>query len=276
MTFTYALLTDEVSPELAVGLEFALGQGLGTVDIRSVGGVNFLSIAPDRQRDIARQIRDAGLQVGCFATPLLKWSPPGKAAATAGDQFGFDPQGRTSAELYDDACEAAALLGTTRLRIFSFLTYPGFRLADLEPDLGELLVRAERHGLTLHIENEPVCNLATIPDLTRAMAHFRHPRLRAILDIANAVSAGAMPSVDDIAALMPHVDLVHCKDYLQARRRCAPLGEGDVPFGLLFGPCKAAARERPLSLVIETHVPGDQPGATQRSLAGLRRLMASP
>ena len=275
MSFTYSLITDEVAPELSAGLKLALEQGLDTVDVRSVGGVNFLSIEPDRQRAIAREIRDAGLKVGCFATPLLKWAPEGKSAGRAGDQFGFDRKGRTDAQLYDDAMRAAELLGTTNLRIFSFLAYEGFRLVDLERDFGQLLERAERHGMQLHVENEPVCNIATIGELTAAMAHWRHPRLRAILDIANSASAGAIPTVGDVAALMPFVDLVHCKDRALARRKSVPMGEGDIDFASLLAPCKGAARERPISLVIETHVPDDQPGATLRSIAGLRRLIAA-
>ena len=272
MAFTFAVITDEVSPDLAVGLRFAAQEGLSTVDIRSIGGVNFLSFERAQQTNIARQIRDAGLQVGCFATPLLKWAVPGRDSGNAGDQFGFDRRGRTTAQLYDDAMAAAEILGTRHLRIFSLLTSDGFKLADLEADYTALLTRAERHDMVLHAENEPVCNIATVPDLIALMQAWKHPRLRALLDIGNAVSFGAPPSPADLAAVMPFVDQMHFKDYDKARRAIVATGDGDAGYATLLPPCFAGATGLPLALTVETHMPGEQPGATRRSLAALRRF----
>lgn len=165
MPLTISVITDEVSPDLAVGLRFAAEEGLGTVDIRSVGGANFLSLTTAEQTRLARQIRDAGMTVGCFATPLLKWARAGTNAGSSGDQFGFDAKGRSTPELYDDAFQTAEILGTRNLRIFSYLTYDSFRLEDLEADYTVLLERAERHDMMLHVENEPVCNIASVGDL---------------------------------------------------------------------------------------------------------------
>lgn len=275
MPHEISVITDEVSPDLGAGIRFATDEGLATVDVRSVGGVNFLSYDVAGQAAIARQIRDAGLKVGCLATPLLKWSPPGRAAATSGDQFGFDMKGRTTDELYEDTFAAAARLGTRHLRIFSFLTYDGFKLSDLDADYGKLLALAEQHDCTLHVENEPVCNVLSVADLVALMQAWRHPRLKSLLDIGNACRAGAPPTPADLAAVMPFVDQVHFKDYSVGGERYVPMGEGDIPYGELMGPCFKAAAGRRLSLTIETHVPGEQPGATRRSLAGLRALVAA-
>lgn len=273
-TFTLSVLTDEVSPDLSVGLRFAREEGLDTVDIRSIGGINFLSIEPKRQQAIADEIKAAGLKVGCFATPLFKWPRPGTSAGGMGDQFGFDRKGRTDAELFEESCEAAALLGTDNLRIFSYLTYDGFKLTDLEDDYGALLALADKYDLTLHVENEPVCNIATVPDLIALMRAWNNPRLRALLDIGNATYSGAPPSPVELEAVIPFAELLHFKDYAKAAHAYAPMGAGDIPFEALMPGCWNAAGSRPLSLVVETHVPGDQPNATRRSLAGVRRLTA--
>lgn len=272
MAFTLSVLTDEVSPDLAAGLRFAVEEGLDTVDIRSVGGVNFLSLEPAHQLQIAGAIGAAGLKVGCFATPLLKWARRGTSAGSAGDQFGFDAKGRSDAELFEDAVEAAALLGTRNLRIFTYLTYAGFKPSDLDDDFGQLLALADKYDVTLHVENEPVCNIATVPELTALVKAWNHPRLRALLDIGNAANRDAPPTPADLAAVMPFVDMMHFKDYAKARRAFAPMGEGDVPYAALLPTCWAAAAGRPLMLTVETHVPGDQPNATRRSVAALRRL----
>ena len=189
-----SVVTDEVSPRLEDGIAFACQEGLTTVDVRSIGGVNFLSLDPAEQEAAALQIRHAGLEVGCLATPILKWPAPGQPVENAGDQFGFDRRGRTDDDIYRDAFAAAALLGTRNLRIFTLLTYDGFTVQDLEPELQKLLRLAESHDVTLHVENEPVCNVMSVADLTQLMRAWSHPRLRGLLDIGNAWWVGKPPS----------------------------------------------------------------------------------
>ena len=274
MAFTFSVITDEVSPDLATALRFAAEEGLTTVDIRSVGGRNFLSLDRDAQAGIARQIKDVGLRVGCLATPLLKWPVPGRASGDAGDQFGFDVRGRSTAALYDDAIAAAEILGTRNLRIFSLLTYDGFELAHLDADYTQLLRQAEAHDMVLLVENEPVCNLRTVPHLVAAMQAWNHPRLRALLDIGNAHYTGTPPSAEELAAVMPFVDQMHFKDYDKVSHAYVATGEGCVGYAQCLPPCLVAALGRPLSLTVETHMPREQPDATRRSLVALRRIAA--
>ena len=272
--YTLSVITDEVSPRLEVGIAFAVEEGLGTVDIRSIDAVNFLSLDRREQERAARQIKAAGLAVGCLATPLLKWPAPGKAAATMGDQFGFDAKGRSTEQIYRDAFEAAALLGTRNLRIFSFLTYDGFQVEDLREDFELLLKLAEEYDAVLHVENEPVCNVQSVPDLVQFMRAWRHPRLKALLDIGNAWWAEKPPTEADLAAVMPFVSQMHFKDFDAGARRVVPMGEGDIPYAGLIRLCLDAAKGRTLGFSIETHVPSDPARATRNSLAGLRRCLA--
>lgn len=274
MPIAFSVITDEIAPDPAAGIAFALEEGLDRVDVRSVGGVNFLSLTTAEQRQVARRIKDAGLSVGCLATPLLKWPAPGHSAADAGDQFGFDAKGRSTAEIYASAFAAAEVLGTRHLRIFSYLTFSGFQLTDLDEPFGALLRLAESHDMVLHVENEPVCNVLSVADLASAMRKWNHPRLKGLLDIGNAAYAGQPATVEDVAAVIPWVDQVHFKDYAAARKGYVATGEGDIPYASLLAPCRAAARTRDLVWTIETHVPTDQPGATRRSLAAVRKLAA--
>jgi sugar phosphate isomerase/epimerase len=274
-THTISVITDEVSPRLEEGIAFALEEGLPVVDVRSAGGVNFLSLDQAAQKAAARQIRDAGLKVGCFATPLLKWSPPGKTARTKGDQFGFDAQGRSNQELYRDAFEAAAIFGTRNVRVFTFLTYDGFEPRDLEQELSQLLRLAERYDAVVHVENEPVCNIDSVSSLVELVRAWAHPRLRALLDIGNAWGAGKPPTEADLLAVMPYVSLMHFKDYSVKARRTVPMGEGDVPYAALLRTCLKATNDRALTLTVETHVPSDPVRATRASLAGLRACLAT-
>ena len=274
MPIALSLITDEVSPVLADGLAMAAEEGLSQVDVRSIGGVNFMSIEPAAQRAAAREIRDAGLAVNTLATPLLKWPAPGFAADDMGDQFGFDTAGRSPQQLYEDAFRCAEILGARNLRIFSLLRHDGFRLAELDGDYDALLRLAERHDITLHIENEPVCNLLSVDDLVAAMHRWRHPRLRALLDIPNAWRI-ARPGEADVDAIAPFVDQMHFKDWSEAKGGRVAVGDGDIPFSVLLGPIYEAARTRVVTFVVETHMPHDAVEATRRSVRALQRLAAA-
>ncbi|MGE0765098.1 MAG: sugar phosphate isomerase/epimerase family protein [Hyphomicrobiaceae bacterium] len=273
MPISLSLITDEVSPVLGEGLRMAAEEGLAKVDVRSIGGINFMSLDESAQRAVAREIRDAGLSVGTLATPLLKWPAPGRSADDVGDQFGFDMRGRTHDELYEDAFRCAEILGARDLRIFSLLTYDGFALDALDRDYGKLLHLAEQRDMTLHVENEPVCNISTVADLVPAMQRWAHPRLRALLDIPNAWRR-RRPSEADLEAVTPFVSQLHFKDWSDAENRRVALGEGNIPFRRLLGPVYAAARERDVTFVVETHMPSEPAAGTLRSLRALKLLAA--
>lgn len=275
MPIALSLITDEVSPVLEDGLAMAAEEGLSLVDIRSIGGVNFMSLDEADQRAAARQIRDAGLAVNTLATPLLKWPAPGYAADDMGDQFGFDTRGRTHQQLYEDAFRSAEILGARNLRVFSLLRHDGFRLGELDADYEALLRLAEQYDATLHIENEHVCNFLSVADLVTAMHRWRHPRLRALLDLPNAWRR-ARPTEGDVEAIAPFVEQMHFKDWSDAKGGRVALGEGDIPFRALLGPIYDAAQTRPLTFVVETHMPDEAAAATRRSLKVLKQLAVPP
>src|SRR6516165_7881522 len=104
---TLCLITDEVSPSLDEGLAFARAEGIGTIDLRVIDGRNVLALSRRELTGAARRVRAAGLSVSCICTPLLKWSPPGKTAQTAGDQFGFELGDRAPHDAFAEAFAAA-------------------------------------------------------------------------------------------------------------------------------------------------------------------------
>ena len=273
---TIAFVNDELKAPLSDTIAFAQRNDVAALEVRSIEGRNFLSLSADEQKDVARQIADAGIKVIGLAWPLLKWAAPGRTAGRLGDQFGFDIGARSLGDIARLTADAAHRLGTRYVRIFSFLTHDGFRLADLDPALDELLALAESEDLVLHVENEPVCNIQDETDLMALMEARRHPRLKALLDIGNIYAKGVAPDAGRMAALMPFVDHMHFKDFsIGAGRRHVAVGEGDIPYGAFIKACLAAAGDRALCLSVETHVPDDPVGATQRSLTSLRELAAA-
>jgi sugar phosphate isomerase/epimerase len=271
---TLCLITDEVSPSLDEGLAFARAEGIGTVDLRVIDGRNVLALSRDELAGAAQRVRAAGLSVSCICTPLLKWSPPGKASQEKGDQFGFEIGDRAPGVVYAQAFEAAEVLGARNLRIFSYLAYDGYSVDDLRGAIDELLALAEKFDMKLHVENEGVCNIAGFAELEALVTAYRHPRLRALPDIANAYRTGLPPSSADLARLLPFTDILHFKDYANAARRFVAVGEGDIPFAALLA-AALPAHEAPLTLTIETHAPSEPAPTTRRSVHGLRRMVDS-
>jgi sugar phosphate isomerase/epimerase len=274
---TIAFVNDEPKLPLAETIAFAHANGVSAIEMRSIEGKNLLSFTPSEQKEIARQIKDAGLSVVGLASPLLKWTAPGRPGGVKGDQFGFDLGGRTLGDIMALAADAAHTFGTRNVRIFSYLTHDGFAMPDLTPALDEMLPAAEREDLVFHVENEPVCNICNEVDLLAMMRAYDHPRLRALLDIGNIYGTGTRPEADKLAALMPYVDHMHFKDasFAGGRRRTVALGEGEIPYPAFIAACLAAARGRNLRLSVETHVHEGPAEATARSLAALKALAAS-
>ena len=224
------VITDETGPRLDDCLAFAVEEGLDCVEVRMVDGVNPLSLTAAQLDSAARRIAASGLAVAGIATPLFKWPSPVHTDADHGDQFGFNRAGRSDQQLFEDAIRVADTFETRNLRIFSFLTYDGFKLDDLRPGYDALLELAERHDKVLMVENEFVCNIARMDQFAELMAMYPSDRLRPLPDIANSAWVGEIPSPETLEAVMRSADHIHFKDYAKAAGGFVTLGDGDIDF----------------------------------------------
>lgn len=278
-----AVIGDEIGPSLDEMISFCHEHEVRRLDMRTVGGRNLLSMTLDEVSGIARTIEKAGLQVPTFVSPLLKWPAEGKGAEGGTVDFAFDPADCPGEDPLVHAFDLAIMMGAGRIRVFSHLHYPGYRPQDLFGRYERLLDLALTYSVTVEVENEPVCNIATVTDLAElfdSMAEAMAPNplpptFRPLIDIGNAWAAGKPPSDAEIAALAPRTDLIHLKDRDSAAKRTVPLGDGDIPWArelerLLAAASKGSVREIVAS--IETHCPQDGRNATARSVAGLRRI----
>jgi len=124
------------------------------------------------------------------------------------------------------------------------------------------------------LENEHVCNVATLEDLTAVVARRAHPRLRGVLDLANhrAIRPPA-PTADVLNAAARIAGCVHVKDFTAAPRRYVALGEGIVDHRPLFAALRDHGPSGVMPVAIETHRPDDGPAVTARSITALRKLL---
>ena len=271
-----AVIGDEIGPSLPEMLSFCVENEVRRLDMRTVDGKNLLGMTLDELAPISRQLRDAGITVPTFVSPVLKWPAPGKAPAGGKVDFAFDPASCPTDDPLAHAFDVAMVLGAAKIRVFSFLRYPGFKPEDLAAPMDRLIDLAERFDVTVEIENEPVCNIGSVAELAGYFASLTDPSpyLRPLVDIGNSWSMGEPPGNDDIATLAPIVDLIHLKDRDFDARRTVPLGDGKVPWAEELKRLLRGVTAPEVVASMETHCPQDGRNATAKSVAALRRIAA--
>lgn len=268
-----AVITDEVSMDLSEVLAFMAEHGVTHVDIRAVDDRNVILFDDGELAALADRLSKAGLKVGCYCSPLLKWTKPGMPVPEGTNFHGFDPNAMSHETAMVHAFEVASALDAEQVRIFSYLAYPGFSPADLDDDLDVLLDLAESYDVDLVLENEHVCNVATLADIAAVFAHKPHPRLKAAIDIANQVSAGHPPPThEEIVHVARMGGTVHVKD-LNAEKVYVPVGQGTIDHAGSLQTILNAAPGPELTIAIETHMPHDGARATAASLEALRAML---
>lgn len=268
-----AVVTDEVSQDIGTALAFMAEHAVRQVDIRSVDERNVILFDDREMTDLTTRLGDAGVKVGCYCSPLLKWPRSGAKIPPGANFHGFDPGVLPPEDAVPMAFEVANRLGAEQIRIFSYFTYPGFAPQDLDDDLDRLLDLAETHEVTLVMENEHVCNIATLDQLAAVVARRAHPRLKGVVDLANHRAARPpAPTAEVLAAAARIAGTVHVKDFTAAGKFVA-LGEGIVDHRPLLAALREHGPSGPLPFVIETHRPDDGAAVTARSLAALRAML---
>jgi sugar phosphate isomerase/epimerase len=269
-----AVIGDEIGPSVTEMLSFCDENNVRRLDMRTVDGKNLLGMTLDEVGAIARQLQAAGIAVPTFVSPVLKWPAPGKAPAGGKVDFAFDPSTCPADDPLAHAFDVATVLGAPKIRVFTFLRYPGFTPDDLLTPMDRLVDLAVRHDTTIEVENEPVCNIGSMPELTRYFASLEEhlPWLRPLVDIGNSWSMGHPPSDEDFATLGPLVDLIHLKDRDFDARRTVPLGDGAVPWARELKRLLDHVTVPEVVASMETHCPQDGRNATAKSVAALRRI----
>ena len=271
-----AVIGDEIGPSLPEMISFCAEHGIRRLDMRTVDGRNLLAMTLREATAVADALKAAGLEVPTLVSPLLKWAAADKAASNGPVDFAFDPAQCPEKDVLAHAFDLAAVLGASRIRVFSHLRYPGFAPDDLGPALDRLMDLAARHDVVVELENEPVCNLGSVGELADFFRTYgaSSSRLHPLVDIANSYAMKAPPTETDIAHLAPKVDTIHLKDRDFARNRTVPLGDGDIRWADELTRLLAGVEADEIVASIETHCPHDGRNATGKSVKALRRIAA--
>jgi sugar phosphate isomerase/epimerase len=243
-----SIISDEISQDLGAAIAVAVRHGFDGLEIRSVDGCPPHLLGDAAVRDIRRRLDDAGLAASAFCPPGLKSPIPRDAAARA-----------EAAEVVRRAVVQAELLGTAKVRIFSF-----YRDGDVpEPEraaraAAEVLGAVEvPPGIRLVLETGTRTNTPTVALAARFLDALRDDRVGILWDPGNTVFSGFAehPFPGDFAAAPDRVEHVHVKDP-QGTRRYVALGDGDLPWPQILRGLEQAGYQGWLTL--ETHWRADR------------------
>jgi sugar phosphate isomerase/epimerase len=225
-----AILTDEVSQELDDVIRFAREFSLDGIEVRSLFGRAFKDLTKEDLTRIAKAARDAGLAIAGCASPVFKCNLDAPAEIAE------------HVELFKRSVEAAHILGTDMVRVFTFLrrSHPA-TAPDLEQaasHIPQLLECVQGTNIRIGIENEASCIMGNAAETAEFFRHLPDsPQLGVVWDPCNCLylEGNEDPATEGYELIAPRVIHVHIKD---ARREgskpaqtCIEIGTGtmDLP-----------------------------------------------
>jgi sugar phosphate isomerase/epimerase len=244
-----SVITDEIDPNLDRALDVLEELDIDAVELR------FL----DRDFEAARDaLNRRGFGVSAIASPFLKCD-----------------RGEAQDAVLDAALEAARILDAPIIRAFAYWREadPAAAIAAAGPVLQDAAERAHAAGVTLALENEHECNVATSAEARAALDAAASPYLKLIWDPGNAamLDPAAFTGLGGLEDIRDSVVHVHVKDVTSAQE-WTRIGDGIVDFRALLRYLEETGYAGYLSF--ETHYQRDGSGelATRDCVAALREL----
>ncbi|SPF38259.1 Xylose isomerase domain protein TIM barrel [Candidatus Sulfopaludibacter sp. SbA4] len=260
--FRTAAITDEFSPDFETAVRSMAEIEMTGAELRMVFGKNIVDLTDDELERAIGTVRGHGLEIISIASPLLKCVLPDAPEVDARfqkDMFAatqkYEDQGRIAARAF----EVARRTGARILRVFSYwrTVRPEECFDRVVSALRGLADQASERGVTIAIENEHACNVATAAETSRVLAALEHPNLKMVWDPANALVSGETPFPDGYGKLTPaRIAHVHAKDCVREDGKLAwgPLGEGVIDWKGQIAALRRDGYQGWISL--ETHWPG--------------------
>jgi sugar phosphate isomerase/epimerase len=258
-----SVITDEIDARLAPALDVCEELGIRAVELRTVDGVQIVDHATDALEALRAELDARGFRVCAIASPFLKCDR--------------DDDPREQERVHERALAAAAILSVPVVRAFAYWREPepAAALPELGAALSRAAARAHEAGVTLALENEHECNVATSAEAGAAIDAARSPHLRLIWDPGNAamLEPASFAGLGGLEAIYDRVAHVHLKD-VTASGEWTEVGGGIVDFATLLQYLARSGYDGYLSF--ETHYQRDGSGAlaTRDCVAALRSIAA--
>ena len=201
--------SDEAGKPLSAQIAALVRNGIDLTELRSVDGKNVSKLTEAEARDIFCRLQDSGIGLSALGSPM------GKVDISVDlDEY---------MESVKHMCQLACILGTDRIRMFSF-----FEAYDKRDQVIEYLCRmvetAGSFGVHLCHENEK----KVYGDVTERVLDIADnvEGLGLVYDPANFLQVGERPELT-LDALHARCDYFHVKDVVFDTGEIVPAGEGD-------------------------------------------------
>ncbi len=208
--FRLSAFSDEYSPEFDKQIEGLLLNKIHMTELRNIDGTNVSDLTAEQAKEVRRKLDAAGLSVSAIGSPI------GKIKIT-------DPMDEHLDKLRN-TCEVASIVGTKRIRMFSFYIEDG-KYAESQNEvvdrMGQMLDVAEEYKMELIHENEKGI-YGDIGERCLELMQIFDGRLGCVFDPCNFIQCGSKPFPDCYNMLKPYITYMHIKD-------CGP--HGIVPAG---------------------------------------------
>ncbi|MCC3407951.1 MAG: sugar phosphate isomerase/epimerase [Microcoleus sp. PH2017_10_PVI_O_A] len=266
---------DEVGKNIPEIVPFLKRNNIKHLELRTIDEKNIANFQASDLQLLKQQIAKYGFHVSALASPLFKWYMQKPDTIQVYDSFNFPCilSQSDKIESIDRVINNAEVLKSPKIRVFTGLSNGNPCIEKiLEDDTFEYcLNQGKERGVSVLVENEPVCNVSTLKDIYTLLSNFQN--LDLWLDIANFYQIGEKFNLSNLEELLPRVQHVHLKDIMfrDGEIQYVPLGDGDIPWEefLYFFFEKS---DRKISFSIETHVAENKIVATEKSISFYRRV----
>jgi sugar phosphate isomerase/epimerase len=274
------VITDEVNPDLSVVLsDFYPKYGLKWAEIRNLkldgkSRYFYRTATPQQAKAVRKQLDDAGVKLSVLDTGVYKIALPGTKPLGENASDLNPAEGEYGRQLEDlkRAAELAHVLGTDRVRIFTFkrVANPDEIFARIVEELNKALAVAKGADAVLIIENEFDCNTGTGAETAKLFKAISDRRLMHNWDPGNCYEAGEKPFPDAWNQLdHSRISHIHLKD--AKGKKWMPIGAGEIDFRGQFEALKKIRYAGTLSL--ETHYKNPQNDLFQSSVESMDGLV---
>lgn len=237
--FFFSAFADEAADDLSGQIAALKRNGIGFIEPRFIDKKGILTLTDAELFAMRAELDAAGIRTGSIGSPIGKYPV----------EEPFD----IHLEDFKRALNAAKILGTNKIRMFSFF-HKETALADCREEvmrrLSVLCELAAAEGITLCHENEAHIygeQPAEVADILTTL-----PALKSIFDPANFVMMGA-DAMEGAKATLKSLSYVHIKDAEYKTQTILPAGDGEGKILDVLNMIDEAF-EAPIMLTLEPHL----------------------
>lgn len=236
--FILSAFADEASDTLEGQIAALKRNGIPCLEPRSICG-NVVDKTDEELLAIGKTLAESGIKISSLGSPIGK--------------YGIEDDFAPHYEKFLRALRACELLGTDRMRVFSFFVDkndPRRYRDEVMRRMTAMLDEASKRGIKLCHENESNIygqDPEQVADLLDTL-----PSLYGVFDAANYIMEGKSTE-DGFDATAKHLEYLHVKDMRRAEKVNVPVGEGDGHYDEILKKTDAMT-DRTVTLTLEPHL----------------------